>query len=190
MQHKNLAAGKGFVSDFMASLQMAKNDKLKLGPLTDQEVETEQQENLKRGHGALTHKQRAEIIKSMRKHGSVVAAREYVASGGNPNSVVDNLTKRTPLHVCARRGGHEAARVLIEAKADPNQKCRWNWWSTSASTTALHLAVESTSVPTVVVLLELGADINFVNKTTGACARLLLSTPVIPFVHTPCIWLL
>eukprot|EP00039_Didymoeca_costata_P011184 m.155933 g.155933 ORF g.155933 m.155933 type:complete len:1988 (-) comp15091_c1_seq1:275-6238(-) len=168
--HKNMAAGRGFISDLMADMQIQRNSAAGYGPLTDAQVVTERKKNMALGFGTITNKQKSRILLALKKRGSEDAVKQFVHNEGDPNVILDKFSRKTPLHLCSRRGSAAALKVLLDAGANPNQACRWKWWGSRDATSPLHLAVLSGSVPSVKVLLDYEADVNFINKTTGSSA--------------------
>lgn len=163
-----MAAGRGFISDLMADMQIQRNSAAGYGPLTDAQVVTERKKNMALGFGTITNKQKSRILLALKKRGSEDAVKQFVHNEGDPNVILDKFSRKTPLHLCSRRGSAAALKVLLDAGANPNQACRWKWWGSRDATSPLHLAVLSGSVPSVKVLLDYEADVNFINKTTGS----------------------
>lgn len=80
-----------------------------------------------------------------------------------PTSSSDLQDLQTPLHVVARQGNAENARLLLRHKAQPNLTAKDLY-------TPLHLAAREGHVEVVEALLDDGANENLRNKVCG-CAR-------------------
>jgi ankyrin repeat protein len=165
--YKNHAAGRGFISDLMADIQQQRNEKSGLGGLTDEQITRQQANNLANGFGAVSDHQKRRLLNAMRHDGCVYSSREFIEAGGRPGVVANMYAGKTPIHYCAERGNAESLQVLLEANGDPNVLCRWKFFGVKAATSPLHLAVDSGVVLAVTTLLDSGAEINFVNRTTG-----------------------
>jgi ankyrin repeat protein len=87
--------------------------------------------------------------------GKLSDAEAALAAGADPNARDDQLY--TPLHLAARGGNTDLARLLIDKGADPNAK-------DDDHRTPLHLAVLSGHTDLARLLIEKGVDVNAKNR--------------------------
>jgi ankyrin repeat protein len=93
------------------------------------------------------------------RRGDVTAVRSALSDGADPNAAEgDGLTA---LHIAAKQGNSQIARLLIDARANVEAKTRLGEY------TPLHLAAEGAHVSVVRVFLEAGADVRAITTNTG-----------------------
>jgi len=128
---------------------------------------------LLRSHGATESLPEPTIsIHHAAKEGDVEQIKRHIYHDNHLNEwahiSIDNNTAYTPLHIAAMYGQLDAARLLLDNSANPNERkghsksvYGWGWEWEQCQCTPLHFAVEAGNQEMIELLLNSGSEVDF-----------------------------